>query len=91
MAAADESRFTSALAGATGALRSCLSHTSREHLPSLTLRFNSQGTLTHFGVAEEDVAEGVSNEACVDAVRKQEPNLTFAGPATVRCGERCRP
>jgi hypothetical protein len=84
--AADETRLSNALAGVTNALHACV----RGAMPTMTLRFDSQGSLTYFGVDEEGGEDGVSGEAtCVEAARRQKPAVTFAGPSTVRCVERC--
>jgi hypothetical protein len=55
--------------------------------PTLTLRFDSQGMLTHFGM-DADADDG-ADAACLDTMRSHRPAVTFPGPATVRCGERC--
>ena len=80
--AAEEARFTAALADVTSTLHDCASGP----IPSMTLRFGSQGALTHFGVEEE---AGGSDPRCIDAVRSARPPIQFAGPSTVRCAERC--
>ena len=49
------------------------------------MRFDSGATLTEFGVDAERGNEG----ACVDALRQQRPAVTYQGPATLRCAERC--
>jgi hypothetical protein len=82
MAAAEEARFTSALGEVTQSLHQCV----RGSIPSMTLRFDSQGALTHFGLDAEETSEGT----CVESARYHRPALTFRGPSTVRCAERCR-
>jgi len=83
LAPADEQKLTSALASELDTLQKC---TPQGQPPGLTLRFDSTGTLTHFGVDDErHSADGM----CVDGVRSHKPTLSFPGPSTVRCGERC--
>ena len=86
VAAADEARFTAALAAQTEALHAC----TRGRIPSMTLRFDSQGTLTSFGVAVDDTADGAPEEVCLETAQRQKPAIEFAGPSTVRCAEAAR-
>lgn len=79
-AQADEQRLAGELSGVLGALRLCGNGQN-----SLTMRFDSGATLTGFGVDAERGNEG----ACVDAIRQQRPAVTYQGPATLRCAERC--
>ncbi|MBX3228016.1 MAG: hypothetical protein KIT84_27675 [Labilithrix sp.] len=82
VAPADEQRLAGELASELTLLRSCGSSNVR---PSLTLRFESSGQLTGFGVDAERGNEG----ACVNTVREHRPAVTYPGPATLRCSERC--
>jgi hypothetical protein len=84
VAAADEARLTSSLADVTQALHQCVPGPA----PSMTLRFDSAGVLTGFGVDYGGDDEG-SNSACVDSINQRMPVVTYPGPATVRCAERC--
>lgn len=71
-----EQKFTTALANDIETLRGC------SWRSSLTLRFDSAGTLTEYGVDGEE-------NACVTSVRGHHPELSYPGPAIVRCAERC--
>ena len=79
VAPAEEQRLATDLAEPLSALRSCGSGNS------LTIRFDSAGQLTEFGVDAERGQEG----ACVQAVRQKQPAVSFPGPSTLRCSERC--
>lgn len=80
-----EAKITSAVSNEMSQLHNC---THGGPAPSLTLRFDSTGELTEFGVDDEH--SRVNNAAgCVDAVRTHRPALSFPGPATLRCSERC--
>jgi hypothetical protein len=80
-----EAKITSAVSNEMSQLHNC---THGGPAPSLTLRFDSAGELTEFGVDDEH--SRVNNSAgCVDAVRSRRPSLSFPGPATLRCSERC--
>jgi hypothetical protein len=84
--AADEARFAAALADPLRALHACARHGA----PPMTLRFDSAGALTYFGV-EEDEANEHDPDGCASQVRGLRPSITYAGPSTVRCAEQCRP
>lgn len=81
----DETRFTSGLVEVTEALRQCRLGGKP---PSYTLRFDSSGALTGFGVDHVPEEEG-GDAACIEAVNQRRPAITYPGPATVRCTERC--
>lgn len=76
MASDMEQKFTAVLANDIETLRGCTQRSS------LTLRFDSAGALTEYGV------DGDEN-ACVSSVRGHHPELSYPGPAIVRCAERC--
>jgi hypothetical protein len=76
---ADEQRLAGELADALSSLRACGPGNS------LTIRFDSTGQLTEFGVAADRGAEN----ACVDSVRQKKPNVSYPGPSTLRCYEKC--
>lgn len=76
MAPEMEQKFTAALATDIETLRGC------SWRSSLTLRFDSAGALTEYGVDGEE-------NACVSSVRGHHPELSYPGPAIVRCAERC--
>ncbi|MDF2693373.1 MAG: hypothetical protein K0S65_1756 [Labilithrix sp.] len=78
----DEERLTSSLAEVAQAIHACV----RGQAPSLTLRFDSTGALTALGV-DHTAEEG--DAACLDAVNQRRPSVSYPGPATVRCVERC--
>jgi hypothetical protein len=82
--AADEARLTASLAEVTNALHQCVPGPA----PSMTLRFDSTGVLTGFGVDHAGEDEGGSS-ACVDSINGRMPAASYPGPATVRCTERC--
>jgi hypothetical protein len=52
----------------------------------MTLRFDSAGALTYFGVEEGEGAD----EKCASALNAYRPSITYSGPSTVRCAEQCR-
>lgn len=79
---AEDERLAPALAETFQSLRGCI---SSGRTPSLTLRFDSSSTLTGFGVDDERSGDA----PCVEAIRQRWPNVSFAGPATLRCVERC--
>lgn len=79
---AEEQRLQGELAGELTQLRGCGSATAR---PSLTLRFDSTAKLTEFGIDAERGNEG----ACVNSLREHHPSVTYPGPATLRCSQRC--
>jgi pyruvate/2-oxoglutarate dehydrogenase complex dihydrolipoamide acyltransferase (E2) component len=79
VAPADEQRLAGELADALSSLRGCGPGNS------LTIRFDSTGQLTEFGVAADRGAEN----ACVDSVRQKKPNVSYPGPSTLRCYEKC--
>jgi hypothetical protein len=83
-APADEARLTSSLAEETRVIRECV----RGPAPSMTLRFDSTGTLTGFGVdqAPEESGEAAS---CIEAINLRRPAVSYPGPSTLRCVERC--
>lgn len=76
MASDMEQKFTAVLANDIETLRGCSQRSS------LTLRFDSTGALTEYGVDGEE-------NACVSSVRGHHPELSYPGPAIVRCAERC--
>lgn len=76
---ADEQRLAGDLSDALSSLRACGSGNS------LTIRFDSGGQLTEFGVDAERGSEG----SCVQSVRQKRPNVSYPGPSTLRCYERC--
>ncbi|MFO0739185.1 MAG: hypothetical protein U0270_25025 [Labilithrix sp.] len=75
----EEQRLASDLSEALTSLRGCGAGNS------LTIRFDSGGQLTEFGVDAERGNEG----ACVQSVRQKRPSVTYPGPSTLRCYERC--
>lgn len=75
----EEQRLANDLSEALTSLRGCGSGNS------LTIRFDSGGQLTEFGVDAERGNEG----ACVQSVRQKRPSVTYPGPSTLRCYERC--
>jgi hypothetical protein len=79
VAPADEQRLAGDLADALSSLRACGPGNS------LTIRFDSGGQLTEFGVAADRGAEN----SCIDSVRQKKPNVSFPGPSTLRCYEKC--
>jgi len=79
---AEEQRLGGELANELATLRGCGSANAR---PSLTLRFDSSAKLTQFGIDAERGNEG----ACVNTMRDRLPAVTFQGPATLRCSEKC--
>jgi hypothetical protein len=84
MAAADEARLTQGLADVTESLHQCIG----PRIPPMTLRFDSAGTITGFGVPHEP--GGITADSCVDAINLRVPAVSYPGPAAVRCAERCR-
>jgi len=82
VAPVEEQRLGNELAGELTQLRGCGSANAR---PSLTLRFDSAAALTGFGVDAERGNEG----ACVNAIREHRPAVSYPGPATLRCSEKC--
>lgn len=77
MATDAEARFTAALADDVQTARGCSSHAS------FTLRFDSTGTLTEYGIDAEE-------NACINTLRGHRPALTYPGPAIARCAEHCK-
>ena len=77
MAADAEQRFTAILAEDVQTARSCAPRSS------FTLRFDSSGALTEYGVDAEE-------SSCIDTLRGHRPAITYPGPAIVRCAEHCR-
>ena len=75
----EEQRLATDLSDALTSLRACGPGNS------LTIRFDSGGQLTEFGVDAERGNEG----ACVQTVRQMHPNVSYPGPSTLRCYERC--
>lgn len=75
----EEQRLTTDLSDALTSLRACGPNNS------LTIRFDSGGQLTEFGVDAERGGEG----SCVQAVRQKRPTVSYPGPSTLRCYERC--
>jgi hypothetical protein len=76
---ADEQKLASDLSQSLSALRACGPGNS------LTLRFDSTGQLSEFGVA----ADRGNESACTDGVRSSKPTVSYPGPSTLRCSERC--
>jgi hypothetical protein len=85
VAAADEARLTTSLAEVTNALHQCLPDAS----PSMTLRFDSTGVLTGFGVDHAADDDRGGDASCIDSINRRTPKVAYPGPATVRCVERC--
>jgi hypothetical protein len=78
-----ESKIASAVSSEMSQLHNC---THGGPAPSLTLRFDSAGELTEFGIDDE---HSRNERGCVESVRSHRPALSFPGPATLRCSERC--
>ncbi len=82
-----EARIGAAVAGELSQLRGC----TGGRAPSLTLRFDSAGELTEFGIDDERSRRYVTGAAaCVEALRSHRPAISYPGPATLRCSERCK-
>lgn len=79
VAPADEQKLAGDLNDALTSLRACGPGNS------LTLRFDSTGQITEFGVA----AERGNESACIDSVRAKKPAVSYPGPSTLRCYEKC--
>lgn len=79
VAPADEQKLASDLSDALTSLRACGPGNS------LTLRFDSTGQMSEFGVAVERGNES----ACIDSVRAKKPAVSYPGPSTLRCYEKC--
>ncbi len=78
----DEARLAQGLADVTQSLHECVAGP----IPSMTLRFDSTAALTGFGVAYDG---GDTRNSCIDAINMRHPSVTYPGPATLRCSERC--
>ena len=72
-----EARFTAALADDVQTARGCSSHAS------FTLRFDSTGALTEYGIDAEE-------NSCINTLRGHRPALSYPGPAIARCAEHCK-
>lgn len=83
IAAADEARLTQGLADVTESLHECFGG----RIPSMTLRFDSTGTITGFGVAHE--TGGMTADSCVDSINHRMPAVSYPGPVALRCSEHC--
>lgn len=82
--AAEEARLTQQLADVTEALHQCVGG----RIPSMTLRFDSTGTITGFGVAHDP--GGLTADSCIDSINTRMPAVSYPGPAALRCTEHCK-
>jgi hypothetical protein len=80
---ADEARLTSGLAETARAIEHCYPNKPTH---TFQLRFNSASTLTGFGVDIDDE----DGPPCMVDIRARMPEITMAGPSTVRCTEKCK-
>jgi hypothetical protein len=85
----DQARLSSAFGNTMNAMRQCTGNGSwgrRLSSPVLNVRVNFKGEVTDVGVDTRGFDE---IDSCLSSVQRPLPGGAFAGPATIRCAEKC--